>query len=147
MDTLLRFMFDRPVHNNNVQARRLEEFFQLMAVCNTVVVAKKPHHDKMNDTGQIENSTVECSIQINEVTDCDATNTFEENDPCPSMESVSSSLSSTTLIIPTILTSTPLVTQHINEAINLTPKRPGNLFSFPGNYYHKIFIKLSIGWK
>jgi len=123
---------ERPVHNNNVQARRLEEFFQLMAVCNTVVVAKKPHHDKMNDTGQIENSAVECSVQVTEVADCDATVAFEENDPCPSMESVSSSLSSTTLIIPTILTSTPLATQHINEAINLTPKRPGSLFSFPG---------------
>ena len=113
-----------------------------MAVCNTVVVAKKPHYDKMNDTGQIENSTVECSVQIREAVDCDGSVGYPEPDPSPSIESVSSSLSSATLIIPTVLTSTPLGTQHINEAVNLTPKRPGSLFSFHGIF--QLFLSINM---
>lgn len=33
---------------------RLQEFLILLAVCNTVVVNTHPHHDNMNDSGDIE---------------------------------------------------------------------------------------------
>ena len=35
------------------QARQVQEFFLLLAVCNTVIVAKYPHHDHMNASGLI----------------------------------------------------------------------------------------------
>lgn len=102
-----------------------------MAVCNTVVVAKKPHHDKMNDVGQIENSNAECSVQITEAADCDV-NASADQDPSSSIDSALCSFSSTAHIVPPALTSTPVVTSNVVEAINMTPKRPGSLFSFTG---------------
>ncbi|CAG7722204.1 unnamed protein product [Allacma fusca] len=38
------------------QAQRTHDFFMILAVCNTVVVAKYPHHDKMNASGFIVES-------------------------------------------------------------------------------------------
>ena len=35
------------------QAKQVQEFFLLLAVCNTVIVAKYPHHDHMNASGLI----------------------------------------------------------------------------------------------
>lgn len=34
----------------------MQDFFLLLAVCNTVIVAKYPHHDHMNASGVICNS-------------------------------------------------------------------------------------------
>lgn len=127
------FSYFRPVHVN-VQARRLEEFFLLMAVCNTVVVAKKPHRDRMNDVGQIEVSGVDCSVQISHTAedgDGSITTIVSEREPSPSIESGSGSMSSTTLIVPPSLTSTPHST-NLDTSGNLTPKRPSNLSFFSG---------------
>ncbi|XP_059487582.1 phospholipid-transporting ATPase VA isoform X2 [Neocloeon triangulifer] len=38
--------------------QRVQEFFVLLALCNTVVVAKHPHHDSMNASGVIESPSV-----------------------------------------------------------------------------------------
>nr|CAD7433264.1 unnamed protein product [Timema monikensis] len=38
----------------NSHPQRLQEFLLLLAVCNTVVVARHPHHDMMNASGVIE---------------------------------------------------------------------------------------------
>ena len=38
------------------QAQQVQDFFLLLAVCNTVIVAKYPHHDHMNASGVICNS-------------------------------------------------------------------------------------------
>lgn len=118
----------------NVQARRLEEFFLLMAVCNTVVVANKPHRDRMNEVGQIEVSGVDCSVQISHTADDgDGSITMSEREQSPSIESGSCSMSSTTLMVPPSQTSTPHSTSHDqSSSSNLTPKRPGNLFLFSG---------------
>lgn len=121
----------------NVQARRLEEFFLLMAVCNTVVVAKKPHRDRMNDVGQIELSGVDCSVHISHaVDDCEGesiTTIISDRGPSPSIESGSVSMSSTTLIVPPDSTSTPSHSTNIlDQSTNATPKRPGNLSFFSG---------------
>ena len=35
------------------QAQEVQDFFLLLAVCNTVIVAKHPHHDHMNASGVI----------------------------------------------------------------------------------------------
>ena len=125
---------DRPVHIN-VQARRLEEFFLLMAVCNTVVVAKKPHRDRMNEVGQIENSTVVVGgadgsnqavhiVNQQAVDDSDGSlSVISERDSTLSLDP-----NSMTLIVPRpVTTSTPSATPG-----NVTPKRPGNLFFFSG---------------
>lgn len=34
----------------------MQEFFLLLAVCNTVIVAKSPHRDSMNESGIVPNS-------------------------------------------------------------------------------------------
>ena len=39
-----------------LQAQQVQDFFLLLAVCNTVIVAKYPHHDHMNASGVICNS-------------------------------------------------------------------------------------------
>ena len=126
----------------NVQARRLEEFFLLMAVCNTVVVAKKPHRDRMNDVGQIELSGVDCSVHISHaVDDCEGesiTTIISDRGPSPSMESGSVSMSSTTLIVPPDSTSTPHSTSILDQNTNATPKRPSNLSFFSGEMSYKI---------
>ncbi|XP_021953805.2 probable phospholipid-transporting ATPase VD isoform X3 [Folsomia candida] len=36
------------------KAEKIREFFLILAICNTVVVAKHPHVDKMNDHGDVE---------------------------------------------------------------------------------------------
>lgn len=38
------------------QAHRVQEFLTVMAMCNTVVIAKHPHYDMMNASGVIESS-------------------------------------------------------------------------------------------
>lgn len=116
---------DRPVHIN-VQARRLEEFFLLMAVCNTVVVAKKPHRDRMNEVGQIESSTIVINNHQHAVDDSSDGNlsVISERDSTMSLDP-----NSMTLIVPLPLsTSTPSTA----ATGNITPKRPGNLFFFSG---------------
>ncbi|XP_045030963.1 phospholipid-transporting ATPase VD isoform X1 [Daphnia magna] len=110
----------------NVQARRLEEFFLLMAVCNTVVVAKKPHRDRMNEVGQIELSGVDCSVHIA----VDDGESFSDRGQSPSIESGSVSMSSTTLMVPPNLNSTPHSNNVLDQNTNVTPKRPGNLSFF-----------------
>ncbi|XP_063240630.1 phospholipid-transporting ATPase VD isoform X2 [Bacillus rossius redtenbacheri] len=40
----------------NCQPQRLQEFLLLLAVCNTVVTARHPHHDMMNASGVIESA-------------------------------------------------------------------------------------------
>ena len=121
---------ERPVQIN-VQARRLEEFFLLMAVCNTVVVAKKPHRDRMNEDGiQVNNSTAidgtaHMSQAIITGDDDEGSITISLREPSPSIDS--NSMSSTTLIIPPAqATSTPA------SSANATPKRPVNLSFFSG---------------
>lgn len=106
--------------NISVQAKRLAEFYLLLAVCNTVVVAKKPHRDRMNEAGQLENSRAECSVHVSQADDADGslTTIASEREPSPSIESGSASMSSTTLVIP---------------ASTSTPRRPGNLFFFSGS--------------
>lgn len=111
-----------------MQARRLEEFFLLMAVCNTVVVAKKPHRDRMNEVGQIELSGVDCSVHIA----VDDGESFSDRGQSPSIESGSVSMSSTTLMVPPNLNSTPHSNNVLDQNTNVTPKRPGNLSFFSG---------------
>lgn len=36
------------------QAQRIQEFFLVLSICNTVVVSATPHHDMMNASGMIE---------------------------------------------------------------------------------------------
>ncbi|XP_065336042.1 phospholipid-transporting ATPase VA isoform X1 [Cloeon dipterum] len=46
--------------------QRVQEFFILLALCNTVVVAKHPHHDSMNASGVIESpSVITVEVQSN----------------------------------------------------------------------------------
>ncbi|XP_048519675.1 phospholipid-transporting ATPase VD isoform X2 [Dendroctonus ponderosae] len=40
--------------SRNVHSARIQEFLLLLAVCNTVVCSKHPHHDNMNASGIIE---------------------------------------------------------------------------------------------
>lgn len=104
-----------------------------MAVANTVVVAKKPHRDRMNEDGiQVNNSTaVDNSVsRANGADDDEGSITISLREPSPSIES--SSFTSTTLIIPPAqATSTPSAAQS-GASSNATPKRPGNLFLFSG---------------
>ena len=44
----------RPMHP---QAGLAQDFFLLLAICNTVIVAKHPHRDHMNASGMILNSS------------------------------------------------------------------------------------------
>ncbi|KAK7867763.1 hypothetical protein R5R35_002262 [Gryllus longicercus] len=44
----------------HVHAQKIQEFLLLLAVCNTVVVARHPHHDMMNASGVIE--SVSCAL-------------------------------------------------------------------------------------
>ena len=141
MLTLLFFICLRPMHIN-VQARRLEEFFLLMAVCNTVVVAKKPHRDRMNDVGQMEMSATDCSVHVSQIADDgegSITTVASEREPSPSIESGSCSISSTTLIVPPSSTSLPL-TSALDQSNNSTPKRPSNLSFFSGK---RLFLPVS----
>ncbi len=105
-----------------------------MAVCNTVVVAKKPHRDRMNEVGQIELSGVDCSVHVSHTADDgegSITTIVSEREQSPSIESGSCSMSSTTLMVPPASASTPLATNH-DQSSNVTPKRPGNLSFFSG---------------
>ncbi|XP_057668206.1 phospholipid-transporting ATPase VD isoform X2 [Diorhabda carinulata] len=43
--------------SNNNHSSRIEEFLLLLAICNTVVCAKHPHHDLMNASGVIEDTS------------------------------------------------------------------------------------------
>lgn len=36
------------------QAKRIQEFFLVLSICNTVIVSAYPHHDSMNASGMIE---------------------------------------------------------------------------------------------
>ena len=45
---------EKPLPDENLL---VQEFFFLLAVCNTVIVAKKPHRDTMNANGIITNET------------------------------------------------------------------------------------------
>lgn len=42
----------------SAQSQKLQEFLLVLAICNTVVVARHPHHDTMNDSGVIESNPV-----------------------------------------------------------------------------------------
>lgn len=44
-------------------ALRIQEFFLVMSICNTVVVGTAPHHDSMNASGMIENHS-DNSVQM-----------------------------------------------------------------------------------
>lgn len=110
-----------------------------MAVCNTVVVAKKPHRDRMmNDDGVPMNqsmvTTVDCSNHNNHAAGDDEEGsiiTISEREPSPSIDS--SSMSSTTLIIPPVLGGNGCgIVSSSSSVSNVTPKRPGNLFFFTG---------------
>lgn len=107
-----------------------------MAVCNTVVVAKKPHKDRMlNDDGvQVNRSNVttaeHSALGLQSVADDEEGSIITimtEREPSPSIDS--SSINSTTLIIPPTASGNIIVT---SSAGNVTPKRPGNLFFFTG---------------
>lgn len=41
----------------NLDSKNMQEFLIVLALCNTVVVARSPHHDKMNESGIIEASS------------------------------------------------------------------------------------------
>ena len=50
----------------NEQAKQVQDFFLLLAICNTVIVAKYPHHDHMNASGVIcDNSNLSIAIGSN----------------------------------------------------------------------------------
>lgn len=38
------------------QAQRIQEFFLVLSICNTVIVSATPHHDTMNASGMIESN-------------------------------------------------------------------------------------------
>lgn len=42
----------------SAHSQKLQEFLLVLAICNTVVVARHPHHDMMNDSGVIESNPV-----------------------------------------------------------------------------------------
>lgn len=46
-------------------SQKLQEFLLVLAICNTVVVARQAHHDMMNDSGVIESSPVPTSFDPN----------------------------------------------------------------------------------
>lgn len=43
--------------SENLDSKNMQEFLIVLALCNTVVVARSPHHDKMNESGFIEPSS------------------------------------------------------------------------------------------
>ena len=109
-----------------------------MAVCNTVVVAKKPHHDKMNESGIIENTAAECSVQISLASDADGSISMTDNDATPSIESTTGSTSSASLLVPlseNAPSDAALYPVSATSSAVTTPKRPRSLFSFPGTYF------------
>lgn len=42
------------LHRHTVHSQRIQEFFLVLTICNTVVVSATPHHDMMNASGMIE---------------------------------------------------------------------------------------------
>lgn len=47
-----------------IQAQRIQEFFLVLSICNTVIVSATPHHDSMNASGMIEASEDSGSVKM-----------------------------------------------------------------------------------
>lgn len=140
----------------SVQAKRLQEFFLLMAVCNTVVVAKQPHRDRMNDNGVVESgvhivTSSEVGPPPSHSSRADPQLTVDtfllkvfffclalqvdcsvgEPEDSPSIGSASSS----GLLVPPAVGGSPCSSAA-------TPKRPKHLFTFPGSQSLSIFDRI-----
>lgn len=50
------------------QAQRIQEFFLVLSICNTVVVSAQPHHDAMNASGMIESNELN-GKRLNRISD------------------------------------------------------------------------------
>ncbi|CAB4062628.1 E7.6.2.1 [Lepeophtheirus salmonis] len=109
-------------HQNHI-----EDFFTLLSVCNTVIVAKYPHRDAMNVSGLIVHSNSMVSVDNHSMLSCIDENADEKSNP----NSSSMAIPMTKLGSTPVSTRPPVTKSRLLHLLPMSPKPLSPIASSP----------------